>query len=445
MVDEAVEVPSDSTVAVRWRNLIGQRFLSIEPGSAGTMLGDGDTVAESDDVVDLGRVVNQLSPLAQAVGPDQVNRILTALVTAFEGNEGNYDALLADLGSLTDVLAEREAQLGQMLVDYDTITSAIASRDDQIAAMATNLASITGTLNATDDLIATALTEFAAFADGTETLLARSEEDLGAVLEHVAALTGTVVGDLDVVEQAIQTMPAMLDAVLPTINRGPYLRVNLLCISAGPGRVPPPAALLRGRGRMRLPQIKSFRDRDQVLVGIVGLALIGLLVGGSILAGTSGIFDDRYQLSAVFDRTGGLDSGADVRVAGVAVGTVTSVDADHDLGQVVVAFEVDRGVRLGPDTTAEIAAATLLGGYYLRLDGPVAEPYLEDLAEDDDAPPDPPRSHPEPDLAEPGPRATPPTRSRPSTSTPPTRCSASWPGPPNATSTSCPGSSTTSP
>lgn len=134
---------------------------------------------------------------------------------------------------------------------------------------------------------------------------------------------------------------------------------------------------------MRFPQIKSFRDRDQVLVGIVGLALVALLVGGSILVGTSGIFDDRYELSAVFDRTGGLDTGADVRVAGVAVGRVTSVDADHERGQVVVGFEVDRGVHLGPDTTAEIAAATLLGGYYVRLDGPVAEPYLEDLPDDD--------------------------------------------------------------
>ena len=135
---------------------------------------------------------------------------------------------------------------------------------------------------------------------------------------------------------------------------------------------------------MRFPELKSFRDRDQVLVGIVGLALVALLVGGSILVGTSGIFEDRYELSAVFDRTGGLDTGADVRVAGVAVGRVTGVDADHQRGQVVVAFEVDRGVRLGPETTAEIAAATLLGGYYLRLDGPVDEPYLEDLAEDDE-------------------------------------------------------------
>lgn len=248
VVDEKVGIPTDSSVAVRWRNLIGQRFLAIEPGSDGTLLTDGDTVAESDDVVDLGRVVNQLSPLAQAVGPEQVNRILTTLVKAFEGNEGNYDALLADLGSLSDVLADRETLLGQMLADYDTIAEAVASRDDQIAAMITNLASVTETLDATDDLISTALVEFAVVADGAETLLTRSEDDLGRVLEHVATLTGTVVGDLDLVDQAIRTMPAMMDAVLPTINRGPYLRVNLLCISAGPGACPIPLLFFEDEG-----------------------------------------------------------------------------------------------------------------------------------------------------------------------------------------------------
>ena len=43
-------------------------------------------------------------------------------------------------------------------------------------------------------------------------------------------------------------MPAMLDAVLPTINRGPYLRVNLLCISAGPGACPHPLLFFEDEG-----------------------------------------------------------------------------------------------------------------------------------------------------------------------------------------------------
>jgi phospholipid/cholesterol/gamma-HCH transport system substrate-binding protein len=134
---------------------------------------------------------------------------------------------------------------------------------------------------------------------------------------------------------------------------------------------------------MRLPEIKSFRDRNQLLVGVVGLVAVAGLVVAALAVGTLGLLERRYELTAVFDRTGGIERGADVRVAGVPVGTVTGITPDFQVGQVVVTFEVDDGVDLGPETTAEIAAATLLGGYYLRLGGPVDEPYLEDLPPDD--------------------------------------------------------------
>lgn len=134
---------------------------------------------------------------------------------------------------------------------------------------------------------------------------------------------------------------------------------------------------------MRRLHLKSFRDRNQVVVGIVGILLIIAVVTGVFAISTSGILEDRYQLTAVFERTGGLETAADVRFAGVPVGEVTGIDADFDRGVVVVTFEVDEGIDLGPGTTVEIAAATLLGGYYLRLDGPVVEPHLGDLDPDD--------------------------------------------------------------
>ena len=134
---------------------------------------------------------------------------------------------------------------------------------------------------------------------------------------------------------------------------------------------------------MRRPHIKSFRDRNPVTLGIVGLLLVVAVTAAAFALGTSGLFEDRYQLTAVFARTGGMEPNADVRVAGVPVGTVTRIDPDFERGQVVVTFEVDQGVDLGPETTAEIAAATLLGGYYLRLDGPATEPHLADLDGDD--------------------------------------------------------------
>lgn len=247
-VDDDVEVPADSTVAVRWRNLIGQRYLALRPGDARARLADGDHIDRAEDVVDLGRIVNQLSPLAQAVGPDQVNRIMESLVVAFEGNEGAFDDLVSDLASLAGALDERTVLLSQMQKDYAAIGEAIASRDRQIADMVTNLASVSTTLDATDRLVARALEEFARFAEGTEQLLIRAEQDLGAVLQQLPAITGTARADIASIEEAVRGLPGMMEAVLPALNRGPYLRVNLLCLSVGPGPCPHPLLFFEDEG-----------------------------------------------------------------------------------------------------------------------------------------------------------------------------------------------------
>lgn len=132
---------------------------------------------------------------------------------------------------------------------------------------------------------------------------------------------------------------------------------------------------------MRRPHIPSFRDLDQITIGLVGALLVAAAVVGVFAYGTVGADGGGYRVTAVFTDTGGLETGAEVRLAGVAVGSVTGVHADFDRGQVVLDLEIDEGTELGPSTRAEIAAATLLGGFYIRLSGAVEEPLLEDLGE----------------------------------------------------------------
>lgn len=136
----------------------------------------------------------------------------------------------------------------------------------------------------------------------------------------------------------------------------------------------------------RLPSLRrfpSFRDLDQVVVGVVAVVVGGLLVAGAFAVGALDVFDDTYRVTAVFDATGGIRTNAEVRLAGVAVGQVTGIEPDFQRGQVILTLDIDAGVELGPEPTAEIAAATLLGGNYVRLGGPVVEPYLESLPADD--------------------------------------------------------------
>ncbi|MET7326774.1 MlaD family protein [Nonomuraea sp. NPDC005650] len=127
--------------------------------------------------------------------------------------------------------------------------------------------------------------------------------------------------------------------------------------------------------------LKSFRDRNRIVVGLASLATLAAILAGTFLVGNLGLLEGGYYMSGVFVDSGGLRTGNDVRVAGVRVGKVTEVRADYAQGNVVVTWKVDDDVRLGRGTRADIALSNLLGGRYVKLTGPVSAPYMDQLPE----------------------------------------------------------------
>jgi phospholipid/cholesterol/gamma-HCH transport system substrate-binding protein len=109
------------------------------------------------------------------------------------------------------------------------------------------------------------------------------------------------------------------------------------------------------------------------------VALIAAACLGAFAVGSLDLLEHRYRMSAVLPDAAGLDSGAPVRLAGVDVGEVTGLTPDREQGQVIVSFEVDDDVHLGPDTTADVALSTLLGGEYIRLGQVTGRPAMADL------------------------------------------------------------------
>ena len=125
--------------------------------------------------------------------------------------------------------------------------------------------------------------------------------------------------------------------------------------------------------------MKSFRDRNPYVIGIVSIVLIGAMVGFGFLVGILQLLEDTYTVRSEFADAGGIRGGDDVRVAGVKVGRVEKVEADRSNGRVIVEFVVNKGVEVSTEATAEVALQTLLGTKFLRLDGPAEGPYLEDV------------------------------------------------------------------
>ena len=109
------------------------------------------------------------------------------------------------------------------------------------------------------------------------------------------------------------------------------------------------------------------------VVLLVAAVFLGYAVANTGRAALSGV-----RLQARFENVGGIQPGADVRIAGVKVGSVTGVRVDPQTYQALVGFTVQGDVKLPTDSSAVIASGGLLGGSYLGLTPGGADAPLKD-------------------------------------------------------------------
>ncbi|HEX6353736.1 MCE family protein [Actinophytocola sp.] len=117
--------------------------------------------------------------------------------------------------------------------------------------------------------------------------------------------------------------------------------------------------------------MKRLKDRDQAAVGTVTIVLLVLGLLLAFNADDLPIIGGGTTYTAEFRESAGLRPGNEVRLAGVKVGAVRSVELDRN--KVVVDFRV-KDVSLGDRSTVSIEIKTLLGDKYLAISSSGREP-----------------------------------------------------------------------
>jgi phospholipid/cholesterol/gamma-HCH transport system substrate-binding protein len=105
--------------------------------------------------------------------------------------------------------------------------------------------------------------------------------------------------------------------------------------------------------------------RGATTIGALGLFMVLLVTVSMFFLGSLPIIGAGTNFTAEFSEAAGLRKGAEVRIAGVKVGSVSDVRLDGD--RVLVDFET-RNAWVGDETTAAIEIKTVLGLKYLSLD-----------------------------------------------------------------------------
>ena len=122
--------------------------------------------------------------------------------------------------------------------------------------------------------------------------------------------------------------------------------------------------------------IKNFRERSPILIGII--SILGIAAGTVLAFSIDKLpaLKQAFEITAAFEDAAGLVAENQVRVAGIKVGTVATIDLVGD--KVVVTMEIDNGTQIPKDSFAEIKLATILGTKFVDLEAKGGGPYMED-------------------------------------------------------------------
>ncbi len=110
-------------------------------------------------------------------------------------------------------------------------------------------------------------------------------------------------------------------------------------------------------------------EKGHIFETVVGIFVLIVTVGffNFVYSKSSWRSIDGYVLTARFDRVDGLSEGTDVKVSGIRVGKIDSLEVDPKTFFAVVKFHIFNHIKLPTDTSAVVSTDGLFGGKYLSL------------------------------------------------------------------------------
>jgi phospholipid/cholesterol/gamma-HCH transport system substrate-binding protein len=204
-VDRSLSLFQGTTAAVRYLNLIGDRYLELKRGDDEKRLPAGGTIPieHTQPALDLDALIGGFRPLFRALAPDKVNSIAQSIITIFQGQGGTINDILDQTASLTSALADRDQAIGEVVRNLNTVLDTTVKHQQQFDETVQNFEKLITGLKNRADPIATSVADISNAAGSVADLLGENRP-----------LLQKTVTQLEVIQQPLVDQKVQLNDIL---------------------------------------------------------------------------------------------------------------------------------------------------------------------------------------------------------------------------------------
>jgi phospholipid/cholesterol/gamma-HCH transport system substrate-binding protein len=221
-INQNLSLTQGTKAAVRYENLIGDRYLSLEDGAGSVRkLQPGQTIPleRTSPALDIDALLGGFRPLFRALDPDQVNALSGELLRVFQSQGGTISSVLSQTSALTSTLAGRDQLIGEVIKNLNTVLATFAARDDQFSEGLDKLSQLAEGLSDRRNDIATATAHINATAGTVADLLTDARPPIKEAVNQADRVSGQIMADHEYVDDLLKTLP---DAYQVLARQGLY-------------------------------------------------------------------------------------------------------------------------------------------------------------------------------------------------------------------------------
>lgn len=239
-IDRALKLPRSTTVEIRYRNLIGLRVVSLDPGDGtAPFLAPGDRIPleQTQGPLDLDMVFNNLRPLLTGFDAEDLNTLTKAFVESFAKHKDDIDAVLADTATFLTALASKGDNLGNLVSNLGTVAGKVADERIQLERLLSNFATVAQTLAGDAGPLDRVLVNLNTVTGELGRLVADNRGSLEQDLDDLVTVLNLVLEHQADLQQIADHLDDTLKATLRGMSYGEWgsLYVPAFCLAEIPG------------------------------------------------------------------------------------------------------------------------------------------------------------------------------------------------------------------
>jgi phospholipid/cholesterol/gamma-HCH transport system substrate-binding protein len=227
------------TVAkLRFRNLVGQRYLALDqgsevPGVAQTTLKPKATIplSQTEDALDLSTLFAGFKPLFSGLDPSEINDLSMQIIQTLQGEGGTVDNLLAQTAQLTSAIADKDKVIGDLIDNLSAVLDTVGQRDAKLSDLISQLQRWVSGLAGDRKTIGDSITGINNLTSATAGLLDKSRPQLKQDVEDLTGLAQTLNSGSTLIDGVLQRLPDKVAALTRTATYGSWF--NFFVCSLG--------------------------------------------------------------------------------------------------------------------------------------------------------------------------------------------------------------------